>query len=142
MAKISFEDKYKKSKIHNLGQALAKLRAIHEEAKVKNAEVWAEVDYLRLNKIPEVMAEMEITSVKIKGVGTLGTRFESSCSTQDKDALIAWLKENHFESLISTETVNSGTLKAFINEQLRNGDVVPPAEIVKFTPFEMAVITK
>ena len=137
-----FEKKYAKSKIHNLGQALVKLRKIHQDAKEKNALVWAEVDYLRLHKIPEMLNDMEVSSVKIKGVGTLGARFEASCRTKYKDALIEWLRGNGFNSLISSDVVNSSTLKAFINAQIREGEPYPDASVVKFTSFEMAVITK
>ena len=142
MKEVNYQKKYAKSKIHNLGAALAKLRKTHQVAKDANAEVWHEVDYLRLTRIPELLEEMGITSVKLKGIGTLGTRFESSCSTQDKDALIYWLRENGFDSIISTDTVNSSTLKAFMTNQIREGEPVPPADVVKYTPFEMAVITK
>ena len=139
---VDFKKKYAKSKIHNLGAAYVKLREQHAEIKSGAAAVWAEVDYLRLTKIPEMLNEMEVSSVKIKGVGTLGTRMEASCSTKDKDALIKWLRSNDFEDLISTDTVNSSTLKAFINNQIKDGGIVPPVDVVKFTPFEMAVVTK
>lgn len=139
---MDFKKKYAKSKIHHLGAALNKLRSQHAEIKSEAAKIWAEVDYLRLTKIPDMLDEMEISSVKIKGVGTLGTRMESSCSTKNKDALIEWLRSNSFDSLISTDTVNSGTLKAFINNQIREGEPIPSSDIVKFTTFEMAVITK
>jgi hypothetical protein len=139
---IDYKKKYAKSKLHNLGQALAKLRAQHAEIKEAAALVWAEVDYLRLTRIPEELETQEVTSVKIKGVGTLSTRIESSCSTKDKPALIAWLHENGYESIISQDTINASTLKAFINNQIKAGDEIPSAEIVKFSPYEVAVITK
>jgi hypothetical protein len=142
MSIANYRKKYAKSKIHNLGTALAKLRKTHKTAADKNAEVWAEVDYLRLTRIPELLDEMGITSVKLKGIGTLGTRFEASCSTQDKEALLKWLRKHGYEDLIATDTVNSSTLKSFITNQIRDKEKIPPAKIVKYTPFEMAVITK
>lgn len=142
MTEVNYRKKYAKSKIHNLGAALAKLRRIHLAAADKNALVWAEVDYLRLTRIPELLDEMGITSVKLKGIGTLGTRFEASCKTEDKEALLKWLRKYGYEDLISTDTVNSSTLKSFITNQIREKEKIPPASIVKFTPFEMAVITK
>ena len=142
MPEVDHRKKYAKSKIHNLGQALNKLRAAHAALKDKAAVIWAEVDYLRFTKIPDTLNDMKLESVKLKGIGTLGVRMESSCSTVDKELLIEWLKERGFNSIISTDTINSSTLKAFVNAQMREGEEVPSADMIKFTAYEMAVITK
>ena len=96
-------------------------------------------DKLRLFDIPNTMAEDELTSIKGE-FGRCTLTSDLSVSTSDKIALHQWLKDTGNESLI-VPTVNAQTLKAFVKEQLRNGEELPE-KIMKISPFSRAVIYK
>lgn len=101
--------------------------------------IQAEYDKLRLFDIPNAMAEDDLTSIKGE-FGRCTLTADLSVSTPDKLALHKWLKDTGNESLI-VPTVNAQTLKAFVKEQLRNGEELPE-EIMKISPFSRAVIYK
>lgn len=101
--------------------------------------IQAEYDKLRLFDIPNMMAEDELTSLKGE-FGRCTLTADLSVSVKDKVSLHKWLEEGGNGSLI-IPTVNAQTLKAFVKEQLRNGEELPE-EILKISPFSRAVIYK
>lgn len=120
---------------------MADLLAVHANLKKQAAEIWHQVDELRLHVIPVEMENQGIESVRIVGIGRLNIREEASCKTLDKPALFDWLRENGLQDII-TEVVNASTLKAFIREQLKEGNPIPNDEIVDFSTYRVASITK
>lgn len=121
---------------------ILKMKAIGEELDAideARKPIQAEYDKLRLFDIPNTMAEDDLTSIKGE-FGRCTLTADLSVSTPDKVALHQWLKDTGNESLI-VPTVNAQTLKAFVKEQLRNGEQLPE-EIMKISPFSRAVIYK
>ena len=97
-------------------------------------------DKLSLEIVPERMEDEGVTNMAIDGVGRVELRADMFVSTQNANALVQWMADNGFED-ISTTSVNGSTLKALIKEQMKKKDgLVPPAEIVKVTPYLRAVV--
>lgn len=138
---INFETEYKDFSLAQMGKRFATLRKFHEEAKTTAAQIWAEVDYLRFTAIPDKLEAENIESLRIPDVGTLSTRFEASCTCLDKDKLIEWLEAHDALDLVSS-SVNGSTLKAFILGRIRDGEKIPDTDIIKFSPFTVATLTK
>ena len=137
------EAKYAGSSISDLGTALRDLKSAYKAASDAKTALGAEIDFLAKNKMVEVMDEMGVSSLNLKGIGRLSIRGDAYCSVVGgmKEDLFQWMRDNGFDSLIS-ETVNSSTLKAFIKEQTIEGNDVPDETIVKFTPYSMVSLTK
>jgi len=129
----------------NLKQLAERMKSTREQlddVKADSAALQKEWDSLRKKWLPEKMEEMGIESVRIEGVGTVSERTDAYCTTpaKNKQALMIWMIENGHEDLIS-ETINASTLKAFMKEQILEGNDVPD-EIVSFTPYTYVAITK
>ena len=141
------EDKEQEFYAEYDGLSLTELAKAQIELKDKIAGLKSEssllqsrFDHLRKHRIPTVMEDMGIESVKLAGIGRLSLRGEIYAGMVDKDLAYAWLEENGHGDLIKP-TVNASTLKAFLKEQMREGEVLPE-DVFKSTPYMMATITK
>ena len=137
----AYQAKYEGFDINKLAKAMQKTKEKHSQAKDKASEIWHEHDYLRMIAIPKMLESMNISSCKVKGVGTIGTRADASCKTLNSDDLAEWLKTNDLGDIVKS-AVNGSTLKAVMKQRLKDGESLPDSNIVSFEPFEFAVITK
>ncbi len=137
----SFKD-YSDMGLADLGRELRRLKDKLEEEKAVATKTQKEYDRLRKEVIPEVAEDHGITSMNISGIGRLGIRPELYVSIEKdhKEEAYDWLRENNHEDLIQG-TVNASTLKAFVKEQIKNGEELPD-DLFVITPFMMATITK
>ena len=128
--------------LKQMAEFMRDTREALDEAKAKVTEIQRLYDQLRKQDIPVKMEEMGIDNVKITGLGRLGLRAEAYAGFQPgkKEEGIAWLEENGHADLVK-EDVNASTLKAFLKEQFRNGEVLPD-NMFKLEPYMMATITK
>lgn len=92
--------------------------------------------------LPARMEEEGIETVRIEGVGRLQTKSDihCNCPAANREALQDWLVDHGHGSLIS-QSVNASTLKAFIREQMKEGNPVPD-DLLNIEPYSMAVIVK
>ena len=109
-------------------------------AKANCSAIQKKFDHYKLEVIPDALAEEEITSCNIEGIGRLGLTIDAWVGMHNRDIGHQWLRDNGFGDLI-TETVNHGTLKSWLKEQAKSGHV-PPLDIFKFEPYSRASITK
>jgi hypothetical protein len=91
------------------------------------------------NDLPEIMSEENVKTVTLDDIGrrfTVNNRFSCSVLEGRKDDALGWLRDNGHGGLIQL-TVNSSTLAAFAQTQLKEGKELPPAffktSIMKFT---------
>jgi hypothetical protein len=128
--------------LKELAEFMRDTREALDKAKEKVAKIQKLYDGLRKRDIPNKMEEMGIDNVKITGLGRLGLRAEAYAGFQPgkKEEGIAWLEEHGHGDLVK-EDVNASTLKAFLKEQFRNGEVLPD-DMFKLEPYMMATITK
>lgn len=131
----------KAKNINDLAAEFKKLQKEHDEAKAKASEIYAQLEQIRKYDIPSKMEEMGTDSIRLKGIGTVGLRYDAYVSAQPghQDQLKEWLSNEGHGDLIK-DTVNSSTLKALVKEMFKNGQEIPD-EIVKFEPYTYAVIT-
>ncbi len=135
---MNFED----MSLKEMAKTMKEVRTRLDDAKETSSHLQKQWDDLRKVHIPNKMEEMGIESVRIEGVGTVSERTDAYCSTpaKNKQALYDWLEQHGHGDLI-TDTVNSSTLKAFMKEQILEGNDVPD-DIVNFTPYTYVAITK
>lgn len=101
-------------------------------------ELTKEYDKLRLFDVPNTMAEQGDLRSITGEFGRCTLTSDLSVSVKDKPGLHTWLADNGNGSLI-VPTVNAQTLKAFVKEQMQNGEQLP-GEIISISPFVRAVL--
>jgi len=136
------ENQYSELNLNELAHFMKDTKDALLEAKAKVSEIQKVFDDLRKRAIPDKMEEMGIENAKITGVGRIALRAEAYAgfAKEMKEDAIQWLEQNGHSDLVK-EDVNASTLKAFLKEQIRNGEVVPD-NLFKFDPYLMATITK
>ena len=99
-----------------------------------------QLDDLRLKQIPEAMAEQDIRTMTIEGVGRVQLAMDVYATIKDKEAGYEWLQEHGFEGLI-VPYVQPSTFKAAVKEALKAGQEFPE-EVFSIQPFTRASIVK
>lgn len=120
--------------VHTLNELLGKIKAGGE----------AVYDRVRFSHIPDVMDEEGTTKIGVDGVGLCYLTSYFDVKQEDKEALRAWLLEQHLEDMIN-ESVNAQTLQAFVNRRMKEAaeaKTVPnlPMAALKLTPRTRAAI--
>lgn len=99
-----------------------------------------ELDQIRLKDIPEAMAEAEIRTLTIEGIGRVQLALDCHATIKDKPAGYEWLREHGYDGLI-TEYVQPSTFKAAVKDALKQGQEFPE-ELFSINPFTRASIVK
>lgn len=132
------------------GLTLIEVSAIMNDMRIKldaakdvKTKYQKKYDALRLNIVPPLMDDEDITSITIDGIGRVGLTSDiyASIVSGEKEKAFSWLRENRHGDAIQ-ETVNSGTLKALLKGIIKKGEEVIPEDVFKVTPFSRASITK
>lgn len=129
-------------------QLLAYAKRVKELNLIKEEQIEAlsitnkELEDLTRDKIPNLMAELEIKKITFDGVGRIQLAADIFMSTKEgmKDQAIQWLRDCGYEGMIQN-TYNASTLKALFRQMLRDGSE-PPTEIFSVTPFTRASLVK
>ena len=126
-----------------LAARMAEVKADLDTRKKGVAVAQKKFDAIRLKILPDRMVEDEMQSIKISGVGRLSLTNDAyvSVAAGNRAALHVWLKDHGFAEVIQP-TVTSSTLKAFIKEQIREGNPTPGEGVINYTPFLRASLTK
>lgn len=103
-------------------------------------EINKALDQVRLKDIPEAMAESDIRTLTIDGVGRVQLAMDCYATIKDKEAGYNWLRENGYSGLI-TEYVQPSTFKATVKDAIKDGQEFPD-ELFSITPFTRASIVK
>lgn len=117
------------------------LRLAREQIKETQEAIVEMSDKLSREDVPEVMAEHNVRTITVEGVGRVSITHRYSCSMLDKQMGFEWLRANGNEGLI-TETVNSSTLAAFAKDLLVNDGFELPPDIFKTSIMAYTSITK
>lgn len=104
-------------------------------------KVKAEIDLLRLRKIPDEMERLQLRSTTFEGLGRVQLASDLYCSVKAgcKDQVEQWLRDQGLDEMI-VPTVNSSSLKALVRRQIEDGIETP--EFLNVTPFTRASIVK
>ena len=101
----------------------------------------AELDDLRLKRIPELMDQLEVKNATFEGIGRVQLASDLYCSTKagQKDVAMQWLRDLGLDNMIS-ETYNATSMKALVRRLIVDGSEIP--ECLSVTPFTRASIVK
>ena len=119
-------------------QELQNQKEIQDEA---SKALGAEIDNLRLKKIPEMMDQLEVKNATFQGIGRVQLAADLYCSTKagQKDAAMLWLRDMGLDDMIS-ESYNATSMKALVRRLMVDGVELP--ECLNVTPFIRASVVK
>lgn len=98
------------------------------------------LDDLRLKQIPEAMAEQDIRTLTVSGLGRVQLAMDCYATIKDKPAGYQWLEEHGYDGLIQ-DYIQPSTFKAAVKDALKKGQTFPE-ELFNITPFTRASIVK
>lgn len=108
------------------------------EEKLKGINI--RLDVLRLQLIPEVMAEQDIRSVTYDGIGRVQLAMDVYATIKDKEQGYLWLADHGYDGIIQPY-VQPSTFKATVKEAIKAGQEFPE-ELFNIQPFTRASIVK
>lgn len=125
-----------------MAKRMRQLADFDEAIKLVTKMINDEYDQLKLKGLPDLMAELEMRTFTVEGIGRvqLAGDVYASIPADKKDDAFKWLKANNYGSLVQ-ETVNSSTLKAWAKEGMAQGREMPE-DLFKVTPFTRASLVK
>lgn len=134
------------AKLVDLARCMKEIQDVQDSMDAVWKELTRKYDELRLRLIPDAMAEEDVRTLTIDGIGRVGLTSDAYVSIIDngdgvgKKAAYDWLEESGYGGLIMPY-VQPATLKAAIKEGLKQGEWFPE-ELFKVQPFMRASITK
>lgn len=109
-----------------LADRYRELRAEKDALNARSKAVNADIEKVEAELV-EAMLNEEMQKFDRNGqLFYLSTRTYASPVAQRAEELHRWLKNNGYEDLVK-ETVNANTLSAFVREQLKEAEQLPPA---------------
>jgi len=137
------EEKYQSKSAVELAKELAEIKAQLDLIDDKRKEVNRVYDYLRKGALPERMGDEDLGNMTVSGVGRISLRADMyvSVPAANKEAAFDWLRGTGHGGIVK-ETVHAGTLKSLMKQMLKDGVELPPEELIKTTPYEIAVLTR
>ena len=128
------------NEIINMARTMRMLQSEKEQLEGTLKLINIQLDDLRLKQIPEAMAEQDIRTMTIEGVGRVQLAMDVYATIKDKEAGYEWLQEHGYEGLI-VPYVQPSTFKAAVKEALKAGQEFPE-EVFSIQPFTRASIVK
>lgn len=131
--------------MNTLRELCAEMKALQiraAELKAQAADVKAPFDYLRLKKIPDLMASLQVGTCTFPGLGRVQLASDLFASTRkgQKPAAIQWLNDCGYGDMVQP-TYNASSLKALFRRMIVEGAEIPN-EIFNVNPFIRASIVK
>lgn len=125
-----------------MAERMRMLQREKEETEEMLKGINRDLDELRLRLIPEYMAENDLRTVTLEGIGRISLTMDCYASVLPdmKFQAYEWLAMHGFDGLIQAY-VQPSTLKATIKEGLKAGQTFPE-DLFKVQPFTRASITK
>lgn len=121
---------------------LLKAKDGHAELDKAIKRIYHVKDMLEKYLMPKVLEDEGLDKISVPELGkTFASQTKTSASFWDKEKGYAWLRENGHEDMIQ-ETVNAGTLSAFVRNMMINEGIDPPEDIVKVSTYNTTGITK
>jgi len=135
--------KYEGLAFKDLAKSVKALEKRYSTARAKETALKEELDFLTINVIPEKMAEEGMTSIKIDGVGRIQLSSQAWCTVPEgqRSELYKWLRQHKMSEMIG-QTVNSSSLKSLMMERFKEGQKLPPEDVVNFRPYMRASVVK
>jgi hypothetical protein len=126
--------------IVDMASRMRELQAKKDELEGLLKDINKNLDQLRLRDIPDAMADADIRTLTIDGIGRVQLASDAYVSIIDKEAGYAWLAEHGYDGLIQPY-VQPSTLKAAVKAAIKEGQTFPD-ELFNIQPFMRASIVK
>lgn len=118
------------------------LREAHEALDNARKAVNKRVEAMNKFTVPTMLEDAGLDKVQVPQIArSFYPLTKISCSMLDKDKGMLWLRERGAGSLIS-ETVNAGTLAAYMKDLVVEEGVDPPEDIFKLSAYKITGISK
>lgn len=142
LKEMSFEE-FDGLNLRDLAAQQAGFKADVENYERLAKEAKKKFDYLRKIAIPNKMDEMGVEGINLTDIGRVSLRSDlyAGIKKDQQGRAYQWLADNGFEDLVK-DYVHYSTLKAFLNERLKEGDVELPEDIFTAEPYTYAAISK
>jgi hypothetical protein len=124
--------------IIEMARRMRELQKVKEEHEEVLKGINAELDQLRLKDIPEAMAEADIRTLTIDGIGRVQLAADCYATILDKQLGYEWLQQHGYDGLI-TPYVQPSTFKAAVKQALKDGQTFPD-DLFNIQPFTRASI--
>lgn len=124
-------------------ETMAEIRDELDDLKDKKSKLEKMFDALRLNALPEMMDEQDVSTITVetqfgkKRISLQGDIYFSILAA-NREPAYEWLRDHGHGDLIK-ETVNSSSGKAWAKEMIKQGEQLP--DIFKATPYTRAQLT-
>jgi len=128
--------------LHELACRMKTLQERKAELEEILKNVNADLDEIRLKKIPAKMESLGVQTISFAGLGRLQLAADLFASTREgqKGAAMQWLRDCGYGDMIS-ETYNASSIKALFRRMIADGADVP-ADIFNVSPFIRASLVK
>lgn len=102
----------------------------------------ADLEDVQKNILPAKLEADGMKNVTVEGIGRLSNnpQFRASVKAKHKMDMQNWLRENGFGDMIQA-TLNSSTLKAWVKEQMEEGNEIP-VDYLNLDSFDLVTLTK
>jgi len=103
----------------------------------------ADYDAIRKHALPDAMDSEGLNNMSVVGVGRVSLRSDlyATIPAANKPAAFDWLRGTGHGGVVREE-VHTGTLKALMKSLIREGKELPPEDLIRVTPYSMAVLTR
>jgi len=132
----------KNSSFKELAEAVRDLKAEIKSREAATKKLKATLEEIQTEILPAKMEAEGMQTVTVAGVGRLSNapQFRASVKAEHKMDMQEWLRINGFGEMIQ-ETLNSSTLKAWVKEQMEEGNEVP-TDYLNLHSFDLVTLTK
>jgi len=109
----------------------------------KKRVLQADYDAIRKHALPDAMDAEGISNMSVVGIGRINLRSDlyATIPAANKPAAFDWLRGTGHGGVVKEE-VHTGTLKALLKSLIREGKELPPEDLIRVTPYSMAVLTR
>ena len=112
------------------------LKEQYERLDKARKRIYAVVDAYSKHHLPMKFDAAGLDMVRIPEIGrSFYPTTKYSAKVADREKLMAWLRENGEESLI-TETVNAGTLAAHLKTKMLDEGIEAPEDVAELTTYQ------
>lgn len=120
----------------DMAKAYWAVSTLHDDLKKQLTRIYHVMNALDKNVLPKLFDHHGVDMVRIPELGrSFSLRQMTTASMLDKEAALAWLRDNGHGDLIQ-ETVNAGTLASFIRNMILEEGTEPPEELFKVNSYK------
>lgn len=132
----------KRVKPADVGKGLFAIKNAHDQVDNQKKQLYKLKDWLDKSVMPQRLEDHDLDQIRIPEIARSFTPISKlSASFIDKEKGFAWLRERGAEDLIQ-ETVNAGTLSAYVKNLQEEEGIDPPDDIVKVNMYYVTGINK